>query len=55
MEDYNDCDELVRDATRVGTPRTCSHLDIRNWISDSEYYSSGWPGVIEDACGPIYG
>ena len=56
----SDCEAMVNDATRVGTTRTCSPVQIRNWMDQVSLY--GYPysrGInlttIETACGPIYG
>ena len=50
----DDCKAMVTDATRVGHTRTCSPLQIRQWIS-STYYALAWPSTIASECGPIYG
>ena len=54
------CQDMVHDATRVGTPRTCSPAQIRTWMEDASRY--GYPyknkvsiTTIETGCGPIYG
>jgi hypothetical protein len=49
---------MVTDATKVGTPRTCSPLRIREWIEAIGMY--GYRGdlvslsIVEAECGPIY-
>ena len=52
---YAPCVDMVNDATRVGTPRTCQPIDIRNWISDNKWaVVSNFASFIESECGPIY-
>jgi len=53
------CTDMVNDATRVGTPRTCSPVQIRNWMSEVSMF--GYPAnvgvsltTVETECGPIY-
>ena len=54
----SDCEPMVTDATKVGTPRTCSPLRIREWIEAIGMY--GYRGdlvslsIVEAECGPIY-